>query len=242
MRKETSLEKASVIIPCRNEFRSLVFSVPFMSVACNSIGEVLIVADSSEDDSFKVREFFSFQNFDIKYLVNSEVGVFGAIKTGIDSARFDKCLVIPADELVPIIKIDEMVNCLTPTIRFVSATRNSCGGRRFGGNTFGKFFSNSGNLFLRFLYPATITDFTTGIKAFYKKDWAIISEDADGKGWSCALVFALNAIRNDLGVCQVPVTSVDRFAGGQSSFSLFGWMWSYLRVLFNGYSAGSVRK
>lgn len=242
MKEFSSLERVSVIIPCKDEFQSLIFSVPFMSVTCNTIGEVLIIADNPEDDSFKVKDFFSFQNFDVKYLVNSEIGVYGAIKTAINSARFDKCLVIPADELMPIMKIDEMVNCLTPTIRFVSATRNSCGGRRFGGNIFGKFFSNSGNLLLKILYPSTIDDFTTGIKAFYKKDWAILSEDADGRGWSCALAFSLNAIRNDLGVGQVPIISVDRFAGGQSNFSLFGWMWSYLRLLFYGYPAASVRK
>jgi len=242
MKEFSSIERVSVIIPCRNEFQSLIFSVPFMSVTCNTIGEVLIIADNPEDDSFKVKDLLLFQNFDVKFLVNSEIGIFGAIKTGINSAQFDKCLVIPADELLPIVKIDEMVNCLTPTTRFVSATRNSCGGRRFGGNIFEKFFSNSGNLVLKILYPSTIHDFTTGIKAFYKSDWAILSEDADGKGWSCALVFSLNAIRNNLGVGQVPVISVDRFAGGQSSFSLFGWMWSYLRVLFKGYPSASERK
>lgn len=221
---------ATVIIPCRDELQSLVITIPFILTTCRKVGEVLIVADDKEDSSFQLRDFFSPDAHLVSYILNSEGGVFHAIEAGVRNSKYDICLVLPADELLPILNVDEMLSSLNDANRFVTATRHKSGGKRYGGNLLGKSFSNLGNLFLRLRYPSTISDFTTGIKGFYKSDWPLISIGANRRGWSCALAFSINAIKNDLRPVEIPVISVDRFAGGTSSFSLRSWLWSYILI------------
>lgn len=228
-------QRVSVIIPSKNELESLLITVPFLFSATKTVSEVIIVVDSQDDNSLELPSHLNNEDLQVSLLLNSDGGVFGAIALGVMSANFDKCIVLPADELLPILKIDEMVGRLSDDCRFVSATRNRNGGKRYGGNLTGKWFSKCGNFVLRKLYPSTISDFTTGIKAFYKRDWELLSKGAEGKGWSCSLAFTLNAIRNNIGVAEIPVISVDRFAGGNSSFSLRRWLWSYTRIVFKGY-------
>ena len=221
---------ATVIIPCRNELQSLRITVPFILLTCQKVGEVLIVADEKEDSSFQLRESFSLDGHLVSYILNSKGGVFHAIEAGVRNSKYDICLVLPADELLPILNVDKMLSSLSDTKRFVTATRHKSGGKRYGGNLLGKSFSNLGNLFLRLRYPSTISDFTTGIKGFYKSDWPLLSIGANRRGWSCALAFSINAIKNGLGPVEIPVISVDRFVGGTSSFSLRGWLWSYILI------------
>ncbi len=221
---------ATIIIPCRDELQSLIITVPFILSTCQKVGQVLIIADEREDNSFQLRESFSLDSHRVSYILNSKGGVFHAIEAGVRNSKYDICLVLPADELLPILNVDEMLSSLSDVNRFVTATRHKSGGKRYGGNLLGKSFSNLGNLFLRLRYPSTISDFTTGIKGFYKSDWPLLSIGANRKGWSCALAFSINAIKNDLEPIEIPVISVDRFAGGTSSFSLRGWLWSYIRI------------
>ncbi len=221
-------KKFSAVFPVRNEFDSLLISIPFLVANSNLVGEILIVADHESDTSFKAQPTLANLSVPVIFMLNPNPGILGAIETAVKSANYEYILLAAADEIYPILQMDEIALKLFNEVDFVSATRYAAGGQRYGGNPLARSFSLLGNYWLRFRYKGKLTDFTTGFKGFKKVHWGLLSEQADGPGWSCILTFSQNAIRERLRLCEIPIVSVDRKLGGTSTLKLSSWLKGYL--------------
>ena len=196
------------------------------------VEEIIVVADEPNDTSFQVERVFRDSRIPVKFLLNKGSGVFQAIETAFMESDKDKYIVCAADEIMPLLEIDKMAMALSKGIEFVSATRYSAGGKRYGGNPTGKFLSRFANLYLRIQFRNVMSDFTTGYKGFTRKSWKVLAKNADGVGWSFALKFSINAIQNKLVICEIPIISLDRAMGGTSTYSANKWIYGYIKKLF----------
>jgi hypothetical protein len=222
------VEKYSAIFPVRDDLASLLVSLPFLVSQSKLLGEIIVVVDDEADPSRRIKSL-DLENLSI--LVNRKYGVYDAIATAVESSKFPFVIIGAADDFLPLLKFDEICLSLAQGKDFTSATRYSKKGKRYGGSTIGKVFSIVANALLRIAYPNTFSDFTTGFKGFRKDNWTVLAMQANGSGWSCALKFSLNAIKNQLQIYEVPVISVDRIVGGSSTFRPWLWIKSYLRML-----------
>jgi hypothetical protein len=221
-------DKFTAIFPVRDEYDSLLISIPFLVRNSKKLGEIYIVADTPLDSSFAAQSELSDLNIPLHFILNKKSGVFGAIETAVNLSDFELILICAADEIYPLLRMDEMAQALHSSFEFVSATRYSKGGKRFSGNKVARTLSRFSNYLLMLRYLGKLSDFTTGYKGFRKINWDTLLKNADGPGWSCALQFSLNALKNDLRLIEVPIISVDREMGGRSSFDLRPWVKGYL--------------
>ena len=60
-------------------------------------------------------------------------GVAGAITSGVQAASGERILIFAADEVGPVLAIEDMMRLMDDGSEFVSVTRYAHGGRRLGG-------------------------------------------------------------------------------------------------------------
>jgi glycosyltransferase involved in cell wall biosynthesis len=224
--------KYSAIFPARNEHESLAVIIPFLIAVSKKLGEILIVVDSEIDSTLKLKDEYRDSKIPVKFILNLEPGVFGAVKKGVDQATFPYVIICAADEIIPLLKIDDFANSLEAGFGLVSATRYAHGGKRYGGNKFGRKLSWGGNKILCVMHKGKMTDFTTGFKGFNTQYWNVLATKANGAGWSFALKFSLNAINFRVPNKEIPIFSLDRTIGGKSSFKLMVWVRAYVATIF----------
>src|SRR5260370_19722084 len=93
-------------------------------------------------------------------------GVVNAIRAGRGASEGDVILIFAADEVGPVLAIEDMITLIREGCDFVSCTRYAHGGRRLGGSPVGAFLSFSANWLF---YPVAGSPFTAapnGIKMF----------------------------------------------------------------------------
>lgn len=225
--------KYTAIFPARNEHKSLEVIIPFLINVSKHVGEILIVADSKDDTTFLLENRFVGSEIPVRFILNHQPGVFGAVKSGVGESKNPFVIICAADEFIPLLQIDRFAEALDSGIEFVSATRYANGGQRFGGSKIGRILSWTANRVLNVFFLGKMTDFTTGIKGFSKSHWSLLQEGARDGGWSFALRFSLNAIKSEMRILEIPIISLDRAIGGQSTFKLLNWIVSYIKVLFH---------
>lgn len=225
-------ENFTAIIPARNEHESLAIVIPFLVNVSHRLDEVIIVVDSQEDSTFLVEKEFRNLAVPVRIILNRNPGVLGAINAGVANAKNEILIVCAADEILPLLKIDAISEVLSSGYDFVTCTRYSKGGRRYGGKKIPSSLSLVANLALRVRYRNKLSDFTTGYKGFKKTKWTQLSFGADGLGWSCALKFSINAIGEKMLISEVPIISVDRQSGGSSTYLRNVWIKAYLKMIF----------
>lgn len=235
------MEGISVIFPARNENNSMAVILPFLFAVSNTAAEVIVILDTVEDDTWNLSKIELGDSRPVHFVLNSGVGVLGAIQTGVNFSSCNYSVICAADEYLPTLVIDEIYIHLESGIDFVSGTRYSKGGKRYGGRFVGKSISFLVNVFLRLRFRNGMTDFTTGIKAFRNLHFEKLIVGANSVGWSCALTFALNASRLKLPIREVPIISVDRVFGGSSTFQLKKWVFGYLNAIKNFAKLKSVQ-
>ena len=103
-------------------------------------------------------------------------------------------LIACVDEVIPIIAIKEMMELINDkNCDFVSATRYSFGGKRYGGSLIGGILSRSANFIFRLITGIVFSDSTTGMKMMKKKVWKEINIESDPVGWAFAFEIAIKA-------------------------------------------------
>lgn len=221
----------SVLMPVRNEALNLKVMLRILRPALADLRhEVLVVFTDPADTSIPVIEAARRDNpVVIPVHCTSGTGVASALRAGVAAARGERVLVFLADDLGPVLAIDDIMGLMDEGVEFVSCTRYAYGGRRLGGSRIGHVLSRLANSLLRYLSSAAFTDSTTGVKCFLKKDFARLTRDTDSIGWAVAFEMAINAQAQGLRLGEIPVISIDRLFGGQSSFRLFPWIAGYLR-------------
>jgi hypothetical protein len=229
-RGETSPE-LTILLPVRDETVNIPIVVKLLSAIVETSHEMLIIYDKENDLS--INATLAIQN---KYprlrLIHNDLGpgVPNAIRKGVQESRAPYVLISCVDDMGPLLAIDDMVALLRQGCDFVSGTRYAYGGRRLGGSLPGKLLSRTANIILR-LCGSVVTDTTTGLKMFKREAFDRMTLESRPVGWVVAFELGIKSQLAGLKLGEVPLLSVDRLYGGQSTFVLGPWFVEYLRWL-----------
>jgi dolichol-phosphate mannosyltransferase len=228
----------SVIVPVRNDAPSVEVMVRVLSAIIDRPHEILVVYDDLKDTSIPVIERLRPRFAQLRGVHNAAMrGVLPALRAGIAAARGRYVMIFAADEIGPVLAIDRMLGLMDKGCDFVSATRYSGGGRRYGGSLIGHALSRTANALFTLCSATALTDCTTGIKMFRREIFGRLGVVGIGAGWSCAFEMAIRAQAMDLKVGEVPIVSIDRLFGGESTFQPIPWIVAYLKIFAWGVRA-----
>lgn len=220
----------SIVIPVRNEGVNLKIMLKILKAVVDISHEVLVVYDSPEDSSIPVVQKLQPAHPHLIGVLNRKGrGVINALLAGVEAARGHYVLIFAADEVGPVMALEEMLELMDGGCEFVSCTRYAHGGRRLGGSPSGRFLSTLANWMFQHLAGCVMSDATTGIKMFRREDFPRFRLEARPVGWAVAFEMAIKAQTLGLKIGEVPIVSVDRLYGGKSTFRLRSWTFEYLR-------------
>ena len=219
----------TILMPVRNEGINLRIMLKMLSAIVEVPYEVLIVHDTVEDDSLKVVE--SLPPGPVVRTLHNTLGrgVVNAIRAGVAAAEGQYVLVFAADEVGPVLAIEDMLSLMDHGCEFVSCTRYAHGGRRLGGSVVGGVLSRTANRWFHWLAGSVLTDCTTGIKMFRRDQFERLHLTSRPIGWAVAFEMAIKAQMLGLTLGEVPIISIDRLYGGKSTFRLGPWTGEYFR-------------
>jgi hypothetical protein len=224
----------SILFPVRDETVNIAIAMKLLSSLVETAHEVLIVYDKADDESVAATRAIQDQYPYLRLVYNDlGRGVVNAIRKGVQESRAPYVLVSCVDDMGPLMAIDDMVALLREGCDFVSGTRYAYGGRRLGGSFAGKALSTGANVILR-MCGSVLTDATTGLKMFKREAFARLELESRPIGWVVAFELGLKAQLVGFQLGEVPLLSVDRLYGGESTFVLGPWFIEYLRWLLWG--------
>jgi dolichol-phosphate mannosyltransferase len=227
---DTAVPVVSILIPVKNEGLNLTIMLKILRAVVDVPHEVLVVFDREGDDSLSVVDAMSPQYPTIRAVHNTfGIGILNALRAGVACARGKYVLIFAADEVGPVLAIDDMIGLMEQGCDFVSCTRYAYGGRRLGGSLAGGLLSRFANWAFRRLSGYRLTDATTGIKMFRAELFNTLDLQARPVGWAVAFEMGIKAQLAGLKLGEVPIVSIDRLYGGKSTFQLGPWTAEYLR-------------
>jgi len=222
--------RLSVLLPVRNDGVNIRIMLKMLQAVVEVDFEVLVIHDRPDDDCIEVVEGLTKSYPGLRRIHNqNSVGVIHALRAGVAAARGEVILIFAADEVGPVLAIEEMLELMDRGCEFVSCTRYAYGGRRLGGSLIGGLLSRLANGLFRYLSGTRFTDCTTGIKMFRREDFSRLNLQAKPVGWAVAFEMAIKAQHLGLKLGEVPIISIDRLYGGQSTFRLGAWCLEYSR-------------
>jgi len=232
MAKITTL---SILLPVRNEGINLKLMLKILRAVAEESHEVIVIHDTSDDDSISVVQEIQ-KSYPELHLVHNTLGrgVVNAIRVGVEAAKGEYVLIFAADEVGPVLAIEDMLILMKQGCDFVSCTRYAHGGRRLGGSVIGGILSRSANWFFHRLSGSPFSDATTGIKMFRREIFPKLNIQCRPVGWAVAFEMAIKAQHAGLRLGEVPIVSIDRLYGGKSTFRLGAWVMEYARWFFWG--------
>src|SRR5437870_6085775 len=220
----------SILLPVRNEGINLRIMLKILRAVVELPHGVLIVYDSTGDDSIAVVDDVHKIYTELRGIQNTlDNGVVNAIRSGVASSEGDVILIFAADEVGPVLAIEDMITLIRDGCDFVSCTRYAHGGRRLGGSLVSAFLSFCANWLFHRVAASPFTDATTGIKMFRKEIFASLNLESRPVGWTVAFEMAIKAHHAGLRLGEVPIVSIDRLYGGESTFQLGPWVIEYSR-------------
>lgn len=222
--------KLSIVMPVRNEGVNIPIMLKILNAVLEMPREIVIVYDSPNDDSIPAVKKMQKKIKHVK-LVHNKLGkgVANAIKAGINDSSGEYILIFAVDEVGPVLAIDDMAALLDQGCDIVSCTRYAHGGRRLGGSLLQKILSSTGNKLFQILSGSAFTDCTTGIKMFKKSIFKKIKIESRPVGWAVAFELAIKSQTAGFRLGEVPIISIDRLYGGESTFSVGPWIKEYMR-------------
>ena len=226
--------KLSIIIPVRNEGINLKIMLKILSAIVEVPNEILVVYDSLDDNSIPVVKNIQKIYTQIKGVHNKlGRGVLNAVVAGVSQSRGDYILITAADDIGPVMAIEDMLSLMNQGCELVSSTRYAYGGRVLGGSIIGRPLSKVTNKFF-YLLGSALTDSTIGIKMFKRDIFDKITLEAKPIGFAFAFELAIKAQLAGMKLGEVPIISLNRLYGRKSSFAFGPWVKEYSRWLFYG--------
>jgi len=220
----------TILMPVRNEGLNLKIMLKILKAVVDVPHEVLVVFDQEGDESLVVVGGMSPEYRRVRAVHNRlGRGILNALRTGVAEARGKYVLIFAADEVGPVLAIDDMIELMEQGCDFVSCTRYAHGGRRLGGSWIGGILSRIANRMFCRLSGCQLTDATTGIKMFRPELFDRLHLEARPIGWAVAFEMGIKAQLAGLTLGEVPIVSIDRLYGGKSTFVLGPWVAEYLR-------------
>jgi dolichol-phosphate mannosyltransferase len=235
--------KLSIIIPVFNEGINLKIILRLLPPMVSISNEILIVHDIKNDDSVPVVKAFQKTNSSLKLVHNTlGRGVIYAVKAGIAQSKGEYVLIIAADDIGPLLAIDDMLSLMKEGCDFVNATRYAYGGKNIGGHLTSRMLSAVGNRVFRILSGSPLTDPTFGVKMFKRTLFKSIELEANPIGWAFSLEFAIKAKNAGWNLGEVPLISLNRLYAGKSTFRIWSWFKEYFRWFYWGLTHSSKGK
>lgn len=232
----------TILLPVRNEGINLRIMLKILRAVMEREHEVLVVYDSPDDESIPVVSEMSRSYPELRGVENQTGrGVVNAIKAGVASSHGDVILIFAADEIGPVLAIEDMIALIEDSCDFVSCTRYAHGGRRLGGSLVGAILSKCANALFHILCASPFSDATTGIKMFRKSVFPSLNLESRPVGWAVAFEMAIKAQHAGLRLGEVPIVSIDRLYGGKSTFRARSWIVEYSRWFIWGWRKAIVR-
>ena len=220
----------SILLPVRNEGINLKIMLKILRAVLDVEHEVLVICDDPADTSIPVVHLMQQEYPNLRLILNPfGRGVTNAIHAGVDAASGRYILIFAADEVGPVLAIEDMLELMREGADFVSCTRYAHGGRRLGGSFIGQVLSRMANRLFHSLSGCVLTDATTGIKMMRRSVYYQLQLIARPVGWAVAFEMSIKAQLAGLKLGEVPIISVDRLYGGESTFRLGAWTVEYLR-------------
>lgn len=227
--------KLSILIPVLNEGINLRLMLKLLRAAVEVPCEVLVVHDTLDDDSIPVVESMQEGYPNLKLVYNKSRGIPNAIRAGVEKAEADILLLFAADEVGPVLSIEDMLDLMDQGCDFVSCTRYAHGGRRLGGSLLGGILSRTANFLFRKFSRSRFTDSTTGIKMFRRSFFNKITFESKPVGWAVTFEMSIKAQLMGIKLGEVPIISIDRLYGGKSTFRPRPWIVEYFRWFWWGF-------
>lgn len=218
----------SLVIPVRNDAPSVDVMTRILGVMVEVPHELLIVYDDPADDSVPVIGRLRASHPQLRGILNTRGhGVLNAVRTGVEHATGRYVMIYAADEIGPVLAVKRMLALMDAGCEFVSATRYRRGGKRYGGSLVGRILSSTANFLFGVLSASAFTDCTTGLKMFRRDVFDLLELSSTGGGWSFAFEMGIKAQILGLKLGEVPIVSIDRLFGGQSTFQPGPWIKAY---------------
>lgn len=228
----------SVLLPVRNEEMNLRVMLRILQTVLEFPHEVLVIHDTPDDRSIPVVRQLQPRYPGLRLVHNTlGRGVINAVRAGVAAARAETVVILCADDTGPVLVIEDMLALVREGCDFVSVTRYAHGGRRLGGSLIGGLLSRTANWLFHRLVRSPFTDATTGGKMFRRALFEQFNLQSRPVGWAFAFEMAIKAQHLGLKLGEVPLVSIDRLFGGQSSFRLGPWVKEYLRWFLWGVRA-----
>lgn len=220
----------SILLPVRNEGMNLRIMLKILQAVLEYPHEVLVIHDSAEDDSIPAVKAMQSRYENLRLVHNTlGRGVINALRAGVKEAQGKYILIFAADEVGPVLAIEDMMDLVHEGCEFVSCTRYAHGGRRLGGSVIGGLLSRLANFLFYRVSGSQLTDCTTGIKLMRKSLFESWQLEAKPIGWGVAFELGIRAQLENIQVGEVPIISIDRLYGGKSTFKLGPWFIEYLK-------------
>jgi dolichol-phosphate mannosyltransferase len=217
-------------MPVRNEGLNLRIMLKILGAVVDVPHEVLVVVDQRDDASVPIVESISPQYAPLALVHNTRgAGILNALRAGVDAAQGQYILIFAADEVGPVLAIDDMIALMDGGCDFVSCTRYAYGGRRLGGSWIGGLLSRAANRLFWQFSGSQLTDSTTGIKMFTRDVFHRLELQSRPVGWAVAFEMSIKAQLAGMRLGEVPIVSIDRLYGGKSTFRLGPWTAEYFR-------------
>ena len=235
MPRKEKKPKLSIVIPVFNEGTNLKTLLRILSPMVDCSHEIRVVHDIPNDNSIPVVKKNSKKTKNL-FLVHNKLGrgVINAIKSGVKSSKGEYVLIIAADDIGPLLSINDMVELMEEGCDLVNATRYAHGGKNIGGGFLSTILSTTANKIFYKLSGSSLTDPTFGVKIFKREKFDEIKLESKPVGWAVSFEFAIKAQEAGWKLGEVPLMSLNRLYGhGISSFKL-NWIKEYLKWFFYG--------
>jgi|SRR3989344_3285618 len=222
-------KKLSIIIPARNEEKSILKVLEYLKKTVKTPYEIIVVNDRSADNTELIVKKYSIKNKSVLFTnTKGRYGFSNAIKEGLKKSSTDIVVIVMADLCDDPKTIDQMYKTLTEGWDIVCGTRYNMGGKKLGGPKIQNFFSALVCKSLYYTIALPTTDASNSFKMFRKKVFKSINYK-DGMGVEASLDLILRAYFRGYKITEIPTTWKGRVVG-QSKFRLFERSPRYIRI------------
>lgn len=220
--------RVTIVVPAYNEGAAIDDVLVRLLEAVQLPREIIVVVDSTDDDTIPYVEKFTASDPGIRAVVNDvEPGPAQAIRFGIDQARAGVVVVTMADGCDDPQLIDPLVRLVERGVVIAAASRYSRGGQQVGGPFIKGLLSRLAGLSLWAMARVGTRDATNSFKA-YDIDFIHQVGIESSAGFEIGIELVAKARRARKPVAELPTIWLERHQG-VSNFKLMGWLPHYLR-------------
>ena len=146
LQNNSSPLKLSILVCVRNKGTNIKIMLKILHAMIEVPHEILFIHDNPDSDFKGLVNTLKSRDPNTHLICNqSGVGVVNALKSGVEASQGEYILIFAADEVGPVLAIDDMLKMMEGGCDLISCTRYAHGGKRLGGSIIGHILSWSAN-------------------------------------------------------------------------------------------------